>query len=117
MQGRSTLTAKPSSACKKDGKRKSLSTNATNSKKNKKADISGNDITNAILNMDTENTDKFKEMIGMNDIIRCIYNLQKERLDQLVQESVDLDINNNGHEGSSVNDENDLTLVKVKQRF
>uniref|UniRef100_A0A8W8IBF6 Uncharacterized protein n=1 Tax=Magallana gigas TaxID=29159 RepID=A0A8W8IBF6_MAGGI len=31
-----------------------------------------------------------------------------ERLDQLEQESVDLDVNNNEHEGSSVNDENDF---------
>lgn len=46
--------------------------------------------------------------MGINDIIGCIYNLQKERLDQLEQESVDRDVNNNEHEGSSVNDENDF---------
>lgn len=109
-QGPSTSTAKPSSACKKGGKRKSSSKNATKAKKNKKADVSGNDITNAILNMDTENIDKFKEMMGINDIIGCIYNLQKERLDQLEQESVDLDVNNNEHEVSSVNDDFDFFM-------
>lgn len=85
--------------------------NATNSKKNKKAEISCNDNTNAILNMDHKNIDKFKEMKGINDIIGRICILQKERFDQLEQESVDLDVNNNDHEGLSVNVENDLDLL------
>lgn len=61
--------------CKKGGKCKSLSKNVIKVKKNKKVDVFGNDIINVILNMDIENIDKFKEMMGINDIIGCIYNL------------------------------------------
>lgn len=52
--------------------------NATKAKKNK--NISGNDITPPFLNMDTENIDKYKELMGPNDIIiGCTYSHQKDK--------------------------------------
>lgn len=67
----------------KPAKKRKASEKKSKSKKKK-----SNDVTNALLNMNSDEVDKFREMLGLNDIVGCIYNLQQEHLNSLPQ-SVD----------------------------
>ena len=66
-------------ASSKGTKRKKANGNKNKTKKTKKDDkLSGKDITNALVNMGQDEIDKFKELMGINDLIGCIYNLQQD---------------------------------------
>ncbi|XP_052686937.1 uncharacterized protein LOC128166076 [Crassostrea angulata] len=66
-------------ASSKGTKRKKANGNKNKTKKTKKDDkLSGKDITNALVNMGQDEIDKFKEIMGINDLIGCIYNLQQD---------------------------------------